>query len=147
MTDLLNGKPVSKWFMLEELRVCYLLVSFFTNTYYHVWIEHVVKFQKRDFSSSFTWKRPCKIERSRIFWEPLLNVSSYCILNWVIGNLMNSGLCLLCNFPCVSERVELCCYLPRRKKQHKRIGLMDMLWIYTGIVKAEMSPVDVEVSR
>lgn len=35
----------------------------------------------------------------------------------------------------------------KKKKQHKSIGLMAVLWIYAAILKAELSPVDVEVSR
>lgn len=33
------------------------------------------------------------------------------------------------------------------KSQQKSIGLMAVLWIYAAVLKAESSPVDVEVSR
>lgn len=37
--------------------------------------------------------------------------------------------------------------LTKKKNQRESIGLMDVLWIATGILKAELSPGDVEVSQ
>lgn len=60
--------------------VCYLLDFFFTNMYHHVCIDRAIKLEKGNFRSSIICKKPVKIERYRIFREPLVNAYSCNIL-------------------------------------------------------------------